>query len=553
MKRRNLIARLLVLCLSFCLIACSTHSDSMSNISVLSHEEEKPENLVVYLSASSFDFISQEGESAETYYPSEYTMGTMRSAGEFTSPRGNIFERAITEYSEQTGIPIEVHYLEEYTGPSHLLQEMVDQGETLPDLMIFPKFWRYDYALLAEQGLLLDFTPYAEADERLQNEEAYYQPVLEGGVIHQKQYGMPLLFNLSGMITSQSFLNYAGVSSPSQGVTYEEIMMILEKSCLATTENTTKEAIYELSGWMPPGLYIPSILLGSAYTRYYDEESQNWRVEEEFLTQILSLMQTFNRQEFCSIPGWEERSFTENIGHSNIKSFTMFQTPEDIERIGIFLSGGRSGGRVLHNSLLTDLAFFNTVYQQQNEELVFCGIPTLAGGEEYAANISLCAFGAASTRYPQAVYDLTRYLMDYAYPAAYGFSVNREVTDRQLESIQTMSTKMFPSILWSQVFGGYAAYEEIENEAFVVNPLDEQWVQSIRYMLDHMAGASLPFGLLEYYLLWYAQCAVGTGDMTAQEGAAWIMERLKEYMESRGTLKPFYDSAYLNTLAWVED
>ena len=145
---------------------------------------------------------------------------------------------------------------------------------------------------------------------------------------------------------------------------------------------------------------------------------------------------------------------------------------------------------MLHNSLLMDLAFFNSVYDRQGEQLVFCGIPTINRSDEYAANISLCALGAATTEYPQAVYELARYLMDYTYAPGYGFSVNREITDAQLENMQTTTTHVFPNHVWSQVTGNFRSYEEVEQESFEVQPLDQEWVEKIRFMLDHMAGAA---------------------------------------------------------------
>ena len=109
-----------IFCLLFALLfltACLSNGGSVEK--TVGEEEEKPEKLVVYLNASSHTFVSQEsGEEVFTYYPSTYSLGTMPTGGEFNSPRGNIFEQALAEYAGQTGIPIEVHYVEEYVGDS---------------------------------------------------------------------------------------------------------------------------------------------------------------------------------------------------------------------------------------------------------------------------------------------------------------------------------------------------------------------------------------------------------------------------------------------------
>ena len=542
-----------IFCLLFALLfltACLSNGGSVEK--TVGEEEEKPEKLVVYLNASSHTFVSQEsGKEVFTYYPSTYSLGTMPTGGEFNSLRGNIFEQALAEYAEQTGIPIEVHYVEEYVGDSDVFQVMLDHGEPLPDLMVLTKAARYDYTLLAQQGYLLDFTPYAESDETLQDGERYYQAVLDGGRIKQKQYTLPILFNLNGIITSQSFLDYVGAAQPGEYPAYEEVLQMLYQSCLGVKDNRTLEALYEYSGWMPAGRYIPSILLGAAYPSYEDEVSGKVYLESATLQSILDVMQAYNEQEFAPIPGWETNSYMENSNHSLGKTFMMQRTAEDAERVGVFLSGGRSGGSVLHNSLLMDLAFFNSVYDRQGEQLVFCGIPTINRSDEYAAIISLCALGAATTEYPQAVYELARYLMDYTYAPGYGFSVNREITDAQLENMQTTTTHVFPNHVWSQVTGNFRSYEEVEQESFEVQPLDQEWVEKIRFMLDHMAGAGLPSGVLEYYLLSYAQTAVGSGELTSAEGAQWVLSQWEQYQQMRPELEPFYDKEYVLSLLWA--
>ena len=548
MLHKRVLALLVSLC--FVLSACSLSSSSSTESSALSHED-KPEQLTVYLSASPHSFaLSDQEEDNFTLYPSSYTIGTMTTGGEFNSPNGNIFEQAIAEYSEANGFPIEVRYIEEYTGPSDIFQEMVDQGQPLPDLMILPKYSRYDYDRLVEQGYLLDFTPYAEADEAMQDPDLYYQAVLDGGQINQKQYALPLLFNLNALITTQSFLDYAGTSTSSGQLAYEEILKLLEQCCLATVDNNTLEAIYEFSGRMQAGTYIPNILLSAAYTQYYDDLNQKWVLSSETLRDVLAFMQVFNRQEFAPISGWEDQSYIDNVNNPGSKSFTIFQNAEVAGQIGVFLSGGRCGGTLLHNSILTDLAFFNTIYEQSNETLVFQGIPTLANSNEYTANISLFALGFASTQYPEAVYDLARYLMDYTYAPGYGFSVNKEITEAQLESIQNTETKFFPSDIWSAVLLEYRTYEEIENDSFIVKPLGSDLVEQVRYMLDHMAGAVLSVPILEYNLLWHIQCSVGNGEMTPEEGAQWLMEKYEEHKEIDGTLSPFYDGEYSRSLSW---
>ena len=154
------------------------------------------------------------------------------------SPNVNVFEKVIKQYSNENEIEIEVHYLEEAyaSGEYDILQQIVDMNGKLPEVLILSKQPPYDYYQLAEQGYLLDFSEYVNSDNILKGSDSYYQEVLKGGIIAEKQVALPLLFNMNAIMTSTSFLGSIGLNVPEYGATYEEVLYILEESLKLQTE-----------------------------------------------------------------------------------------------------------------------------------------------------------------------------------------------------------------------------------------------------------------------------------------------------------------------------
>lgn len=522
-------------------VGCYGVHDSVTEAEL--SETDQPEKLVIYMSAPAHTF--SKGETEETLYPSKHVIGTILVGGETEAPNGNIFEKALQEYEEMTGIELEIHYIEEYYNgqPTDPLQDQYEQS-VKPDVFIFSKHPIYDFFRLAEQEILLDFTPYVTADEELQNSEQYYQPVLDGGLIQEKQYALPILFNLNGMITTESYLNSIGTPVGEENLSFEEVLKILNASCIAQGDSKTVSAIWEGSGYMTQGMYIPSILTGAAYPRYFDEDMKSVVLEEEVIADIFEVVKNFIWQDAVNAPKRDNMTYEEYLDSWNYSKslFTVF-SPNLIDQIGITLIGGRSGGLTYHNSLLTDAAFFQSAYEKQGETMVLKGIPTYNDPNYYSANASLIAYGLASTEYPEAVYDLVRYLMDYGFPPAYGFSINKELTQKQLELMTATSYTVSPESVWTGVEFGIDI-EELEQNLMYTEPLDEETVEVIRNMLDHIAGAGLPCAVLEVSPYNSMVRMIGSNQMTPDEVGDWVVKTMEEYLTMQDTLKPFYDEAY---------
>lgn len=526
--------------------SCSnSHDYSMQNHNSALHLESN-DKLVVYLSGISHSFLTEDG--SFTLYPSKQTFGTRDIGGELNCVNGNIFAQAITDYGTKTGIPIEIHFLEESDDSSDPLQTLYDQNKKLPDLLIVGKHTRYDYPCMANQNLLLDFTSYCDQDDALYDSDQYYTPVLMGGKIKDHQYIMPLLFNLNGFITSDSYLNEISMSEPDTTITFYDVLKLLEKSCLEMTYENSKEAIFDVN-MIPAGRYIPSILTAAAYPNYWDSKFEDYILEKDTFTSIFTLMHCFNQQEFINLPNWNNDQYLINVNGLNKSVLLLNEMNEETyKKIGIFLTGGRCGGANFYNSLLTDAAYFHSVYTKADEEMVLCGIPTLEGSNTYSANISAFALGFRDTKYPEICYDLVRYLVDYKFPPVYGFSINKQHTTEQLNTIQNTTTTIYPSSVWSSISGGFLSQDDIENQTEEILPLDPFSISIIQNMLDHIVGAGIPYSPLEYYMYSSALNMIGSDEMTPAEVSNWLYEHLHIHLENLNNISPFYDKEYISSL-----
>lgn len=544
---------MVILIVSLCLL-CISCNIIEENSQVTLSEEEKPEKLVVYTSGISHGFkLSDDPETEVDFemYPSKAMIGIHGIGGELDCANGNIFAQALEDFSKETGIEIEVHFLEEYVGPSDCLQELVDQGKPLPDMLFVGKFSRYDYVRMAEQELLLDFTDMVEQDEALGDQ--YYQEVIRGGKIGEKQFILPVLFNLNAIITTDSFLAQLGMPDPGVNYSYEDYLHLFEESCLAVLGNVNKECLYEAAGNMVSGGYFPSVLIAAAYPSYWSS-AQELLIEEETLASIFRLMSEYYKQEFAAIPDWESNELYENGSDMRAKTNSMKSEYTDavLNNMGILLVGGRSGGGNFYNNLLTDATYFQSRYQANGESMILRGIPTKEDSNSYSANITQMAIGFQRTQYPEAVYALARYLMDYEYPMYYGFSVNREITQNQLEAIQNTYYTLYPDT-WSSITAGFTTQEEVESQTEELEPLHAETVSVIENMLGHIAGAGIPYSPLEYAMFKSMLGGVHNQEYTPEEAARWIIEQLKEHQRVQSTLKPFYDAEYEHRLLrWEE-
>jgi len=509
--------------------------------------EPKPEKLVVYING-----IPHTSET-ETMYPTTYTVGPRRVQGVVTADGGNIYQQALKEYEERTGINIEIRYLEESgSDERYVLQELYEEGEPLPDLVVASKHHPYDYYNMAHNNILMDFSSYIAADEERQSEEFYFQKIMEAGKIHGKQFFLPLTFNLNALITSESYLREVGLSQQNE-MNYEDVLFWLQKSCQEMKNSQGIDAIYEADGPIN-GPYIISILNAAAHVAFFDEELNSVEISEEALASIYEVMVEYIGQEYANLYGYEDMTYEQltRSGQSK-KLYISSMTSGHEECIGMFLSGGRGGGFNFYHNILMDAAFFNSTYKEKGDNMVMIGIPTYDDADAYSANVDTMMFSFASCEYPDAVYDLMCYLMDYPFIMETGLSVNKKTTEQQLEDVQNTVLSLYPDeIAWALMNSGILTKEQIMDSMIDIDPLDEVYIEMIRHMLENMVGASISYYPMEGSMFYRVMNEIGSGNMTAEEAAEWTIEKMEERLVKFDENIAFYDKDYEFDLMGLE-
>lgn len=129
MKRMILIGLLCVIYMVTC-VGCTGKLED-STASVIEVETfEGDEKLIVYVSGTPHTFLSkpdENGNRQEDYklYPSKFTVGFSIVGGEYDCPSGNIFAKAVEDFSKETHIPVDIQF---FDIPGDQLQKMYDEG-----------------------------------------------------------------------------------------------------------------------------------------------------------------------------------------------------------------------------------------------------------------------------------------------------------------------------------------------------------------------------------------------------------------------------------------
>ncbi len=494
------------------------------------------DKLVIYVSGAHNIFFQNDDN--RDVYSTPYSIGYFYSRGQIGFENGNVLESAIKEYAKSNNLEVEIQYLSKPTEENGItLLENSYNNSCMPDLIIASRAEQIDYTNLYENELLFDWSEYMEKDEGI-SYDSYYMEVLQGGIINNEQVVIPLLFNLNGIISDKVYLAENEIDI-SKDLTYQEIVEILQQSCISMMNNERVAGIAETSGQMLFGQYIPSILLSSAYSSYYYNDGTTWNtnIESDVLEEIINTVSLYQRQDCAGILEWESNSYEEIIQNPMLKSKALYLLDEHsaIERSGVFITGGRCGGQEVANSFLTDVIYFSNKY---GKKVWIQGIPSANSKDEYNANISLCAFSPASTEHADEVYDLIRYLMDYEYGMCYGFSINRDITYRQLQDAKNIGVEFYPDI-WGAVEAGQIDQNMLYKYKVQLDPIGYEEIAIIYNMLDNISGAGVSSCYIEYYLMEEVVKKLGSRELSEEGVAKWAMERIIQYKDDFSSIKPF--------------
>ncbi len=458
-----------------------------SNNSEQGEAEEGPgEPLQVYIMGMS-NVISSSGEE-RTEYSTQVTLGLERTTYMPGYAQGNAIYQALVDYEETTKTPVEVTFFDNPVDIMAQTEEAARQGSA-PDLVLINKQFENDWNALAQEGTFADLSPYLQLDA-----EQYFTPVLRSGVWEEKQYIVPLLFNVNGFVTSEEFLSEIGQTAPSETASYEELIRLFQEACIQLQGDTSKVALYE--GTTIWETYIINVLTAAAG---YNNLEEKMPLSDETVTDILELMRDFLVQDLQTVPDYESQTIEENLSAQSLYDRFNFGPlyAEDPtykrEMLGILLDGG-SGGHLVNSSFIMQVYALQTYYKEMNEQMVWGGIPLADEAGKYAACVNLLGFCPAQADNVEGAAKLLQYMLDYDYAPELGIAVNRETVEEDLAMLQQTSMQLYIQPQYNP-FSDERAQQEIFNQSKVVfNPMEEKVAERLLALLDHVVGASLPQG-----------------------------------------------------------
>ena len=141
------------------------------------------------------------------WYTTFYTVGDFENVPMEFGEAGFMYYDAIKDYTKQTGININLHW---YSWPEEMEADLINLPESeMPDIVLADYETVKDYYLYMDQGVFYDITSYLEEYD-MYSGESYYTQVLRGGELHERQYILPILFDVDTVMGSeQSWSEFA--------------------------------------------------------------------------------------------------------------------------------------------------------------------------------------------------------------------------------------------------------------------------------------------------------------------------------------------------------
>ncbi len=490
----------------------------------VSAEEASTAPLQVYLMGHGNQYSSEEGDVIEYSIP--VTIGLETTWYMPGYAQGNPIYQALLDYAEEAQIEVQVTFFDNSVDMLQQMRDNTSQGIG-PDLVLLvkqfsaeaPESW---HSLLAN-GVFEDLSPYLQLDS-----QQYYETVLQSGQYEEQQYLVPFLFDLSGFVTSEEFLQEVGQAVPSEQASYEEILNLFEQTCITLQQTPSKLALYE--GTTIWDYYIMDVVTAAAGYAGLEEKAL---ISEETVIQTLELMREFLAQDWQLVPGYMENSFEDNrkgdILYNRFNFGPMYaQDPEyKREMLGIMLGGG-FGGHFACSSLIMQAYALQTYYGEMDEQVVVRGIPMVGAPGIYTANVTALGFSPVGSDNVAGAAACLQYLLDYDYPPEIGISVNRERVEEDLTMLCNATTELYIQPRYNPL-ADEAVQEELFNQSKVLfDPMQEEVAQTLRELLDHIGGASLPYGRIMEGLKTRLE-AYWNEEMSAQESARDICVMLNEF------------------------
>ena len=488
-------------------VTSDTNIDNIENI------EEETDVLDVYIVGDAVHSYSEASAESGVFYTTFMALGEYFGTPTEFGVEGFIYHDAIERYQKETGKEVKIHW---FQWPEHLEEELEDDVQA--DVIISTFTSMNDYYLYMDRGMFYDLTPLFEQNE-IYTSEKYYNQVLKGGELGQRQYIVPLLYNIDTIMGSEESLARAALHV--QDVqNYQEF---LDALLYAQNQNQVDQTVFQYNSISAS--YLPHMIYSAVGKKWIDYDNWSVNVDQETFTKMCSFYEEFLQEQFGeeNILGGKELSWAESY-EIQIKNSIMndVQIDEFLPDFGAVMQGGGSFQTYLH-SAAAQAWYYESRYDDLNESYVMRSIPNENGN--VTAHISY--FGAVmnSSDQLEEAFGFLKYLMDSEVEPFFGLSINKENTEKQLDYLTSTSYRIRPGLKVKLEDGKVPD----SDGDYVIQPMSEDTRNVLETALAQIEWATLPNWPV-YNLIYEQMLSCAKGELTSEEAYENVISGMNEYI-----------------------
>ncbi len=512
---RKGIVILLIICMSSIVMSCD-NDKIIENTS--SADYEIPEKLNIYIVSDAVHEYYQSEDRENVYYTTMMSVGDFDITTTTYGEKGFMYYDAFSSFQKETGIDLEIKWYERAFQMEEDLENL-DESEW-PDLVITTNSTTADYYRYMDEGYFYDLTDFA-TEREMYTSGAYYNQILRAGEYNQKQYILPILFNIDTIMGSKEM--WEKISLHIEDVnTHSEL---LDALVYAQNQKAVEQVAVHFGS--DAAIYLPHALYSSSGEKWIDYDEWNANLDKTIFQKMGVFYEQFLDEQFGKewiqgekIPWFEAKHNTICMAIEN-----DVQLDEFLDDIGCFVEGGASFQTFLH-SAAAQAWYYESRYRDLKQEFEIFAMPGIDGGT--TAHVSYMGAVLQNSEYPEAAFEFLKYIMDSDVSAFFGFSVNCESTQKQLEYLTDTSYYLRPG-LQIRLDEGTLADSMMD---YLIQPMTEETKGKLEEMLGSIENASLPnwpvYEIIDLQLQRYAK-----GECDIEDAYDTTINNLNSYAEGR--------------------
>ena len=474
MRKKKILSCILIFGILLCLLsACKSAEEEQSPESIPSSSPADDTPLEGTEGALKVAVFASKGYQSDGYRIWETIQGPSYFIGPYRMGAEFVYKSLIEDFSEQTGIPVEIEYC-----------NYVTWIHSDADVLIIDTT-RYTPTEMLSEEYCYDLTPFFE-EYGIYSNGLYIEPVLRAGQVEGKQLIFPLTFNMSVLMGSEESLARSNLSIK-EGMTYEELVDVFIGAwgSLPIVEDRTVPLMDQTDWTRSDASMGPYRFFANAGGLCYDEASPS--EEKIMLDQLLKATEKFLYADLaveeseivkaCKATFGLYTLFMEHSQSYRMSEIIYELSPEDWgSKVGCIASGA---GANEYYPFATQALYYEHAYEEMEETFFCMGMPKYGTSDQYRASVVSYGIVPAKSKQPYNAYKLLQFLAEADRPVYYDMSVNRECI-----------AEMFDQLTQRKIDIVVETTEDTTLKE--VGPLSEESRDKLMGLIDHIEEAYFP-------------------------------------------------------------